>query len=90
MQIAGINDGAGFHADTFVDLEAAYHEAVDDYIKTCAKIGKAPEKAYNGQVMIRVQPRAHQNATLSAQMRGISLNQCAEEALKKQAEFELA
>jgi predicted HicB family RNase H-like nuclease len=42
-RIAGIEDGIGFHADTVAGLVAAFEEAVDDYLGTCAKIGKAPE-----------------------------------------------
>jgi predicted HicB family RNase H-like nuclease len=36
-------DGVGFHADTVADLKAAFREAVDDYVETCAKIGKDPQ-----------------------------------------------
>jgi predicted HicB family RNase H-like nuclease len=36
-RIAGINDVVGFHADTVEDLKAAFHEAVDDYLATCAR-----------------------------------------------------
>ncbi|CZT34522.1 type II toxin-antitoxin system HicB family antitoxin [Rhizobium sp. 9140] len=40
-RLAGITDGVGFHADTVSDLKAAFHEAVDDYIETCAKAARA-------------------------------------------------
>ena len=43
-RIAGIRDGAGFHADTVDGLRQAFHEAVEDYLETCAKIGKEPQK----------------------------------------------
>ena len=39
-RIAGIRDGVGFHADTVDGLRQAFHEAVEDYLETCAKIGK--------------------------------------------------
>ena len=39
-RIAGIADGIGFHADTADGLVAAFEEAVEDYLETCAKIGK--------------------------------------------------
>ena len=45
-RIAGIRDGVGFHADTVADLREAFHEAVEDYIETCAKIGKPPQRAF--------------------------------------------
>ena len=40
-RIAGIRDGVGFHADTVEGLRTAFHEAVEDYIETCAKVGKS-------------------------------------------------
>ena len=39
-RLAGIRDGVSFHADTVAGLRAAFHEAVEDYLETCAKIGK--------------------------------------------------
>lgn len=44
-RIAGLRDGMGFHAHTVEDLRAAFHEAVEDYLEICAKIGKAPQKS---------------------------------------------
>ncbi len=44
-RLAGIRDGVGFHADTVEDLRAAFQEAVEDYIETCAKLGKDPQRA---------------------------------------------
>ncbi len=80
-RIAGIRDGVGFHADNVDGLRLAFHEAVEDYIETCAKIGKQPQKAYSGQMMFRVSPDIHQRAALAAELAGKSLNQWAEEVL---------
>ena len=84
-QIAGIRDGVGFHADNVEALEQAFHDAVDDYIETCAKIGKVPQKAFSGQVMFRVNPELHRKAALAAELSGKSLNQWAEGALSRAA-----
>ena len=84
-RIAGISDGVGFHADTVEDLRAAFHEAVEDYIEICAKVGKEPQKAYSGKMMFRVDPEVHRKAALAAELAGKSLNQWAEEALEKAA-----
>ena len=82
-RIAGINDVIGFHADTVEDLVAAFHEAVEDYLETCAKIGKAPEKSYSGKLMLRVDPALHARLARAAELAGKSLNQLGEEALKR-------
>ena len=51
MGCAGIVDGVGFHGDSVDELKAAFREAVDDYIETCAKIGKEPQRPFSGKVM---------------------------------------
>lgn len=84
-RLAGIRDGVGFHADTVEALRDAFHEAVEDYIETCAKVGKEPLKAFSGQVMFRVDPEVHRKAALAAELSGKSLNQWAEEVLDRAA-----
>lgn len=84
-KLAGITDGVGFHADTVDGLKSAFHEAVDDYIETCAKIGKAPQKSYSGKMMFRVDPEVHAQAAKAAELSGKSLNQWAADVLAQAA-----
>lgn len=84
-RIAGIRDGIGFHADNVEALREAFHEAVDDYIETCAKVGREPQKTYSGRMMFRVNPEVHRKAALAAELSGKSLNQWAEEVLERAA-----
>lgn len=88
-RLAGIRDGVGFHADTVDGLRDAFHEAVEDYIETCEKIGKEPQKAFSGKVMFRVDPEVHRKAALAAELSGKSLNQWAEEVLHRAARYHL-
>jgi predicted HicB family RNase H-like nuclease len=83
--LAGINDVVGFHADTVEALQAAFQDAVDDYVVTCQRLKKTPEKSFSGKVMFRVAPEVHARAALAAQLAGKSLNQWAEEALQQAA-----
>ena len=85
-RIAGIEDVIGFHGDSVAALKAAFQEAVDDYVETCARIGKAPQKPYSGKVMFRIDPETHRKAVIAAELSGKSLNQWAEEVLAKAAE----
>ncbi len=84
-RIAGINDVIGFHAESPAELLAAFHEAVDDYLETCAKLGKPPQKAYSGKVMFRVPPELHAKVALAAKLSGKSLNQWGEALLERAA-----
>lgn len=82
-RIAGIRDMVGFHADNVEELKAAFQEAVEDYLETCASIGKEPQKAYSGKMMFRVSPDVHRKAVLAAELAGKSLNQWAEDVLSQ-------
>jgi predicted HicB family RNase H-like nuclease len=89
-RIAGIQDVVSFHAKSVEELKAAFREAVDDYLATCAEIGKRPQKSYSGQMMLRIDPTVHANAAMAAELSGKSLNQWSEEVLAKAARREAA
>jgi len=84
-RLAGIEDGIGFHADSVDGLETAFREAVDDYLETCARLGKSPERPYSGKVMLRIDPLLHARVAVAAQLAGKSINQFGEEALRRAA-----
>jgi len=42
--IAGIRDIVGFHGESVAALREVFKEAVDDYLDTCERINKAPQK----------------------------------------------
>ena len=79
--LAGINDVIAFHADTTAGLKTAFHETVDDYLKTSDRVGKPAERPYSGKMMLRVAPEVHAKAALAAQLSGKSMNQWGEEVL---------
>ena len=84
--IVGIRDVVGFHADNVAGLKQAFHEAVDDYLDTCARVGKNPQKPYSGNLMLRVGADVHSRAALAAELSGKSLNQWGEEVLSEAAQ----
>jgi predicted HicB family RNase H-like nuclease len=79
--IAGINDVVGFHGDSVKELKTAFHEAVNDYLAACKKLGREPQKPYSGRMMLRVPPEVHARAMMMAQAHGKSLNQWATDVL---------
>lgn len=81
--LAGIRDVIGFHGESVAELRAAFEEAVDDYLETCATLGRAPQKPYSGKLMLRVDPVLHARAAMLAEAQGKSLNAWAQEALAR-------
>ena len=79
--LAGIRDIVGFHGSSVDELEAAFHEAVDDYVAHCEKLGLPPNKPFSGRMLLRVPPEVHARASAAAQVAGISLNQWATQKL---------
>lgn len=83
--LLGISDIISYEGNSVKEIKAAFKESVDDYVETCRKIGKAPQKPYSGKVMFRIDPQVHAKAALAAKLKGVSLNQWAEEVLKEAA-----
>ena len=84
-RLLGIRDIVSFHADTVAELRVAFEEAVNDYLETCAKLGKPPEKPASGKLMLRIPPEVHGAALVAAQAAGTSLNQWAAKVLGEAA-----
>ena len=84
-RIVGIDDIVTFHASTVEELEEAFKESLQDYIETCAKIGKSPDRSYSGTVYLRVSEATHASAAKAAELAGKRLNEFGEEALQAAA-----
>jgi predicted HicB family RNase H-like nuclease len=82
-RLLGIADIITYEGNTIHEIKTAFKEAVDDYLRHCKEIGKNPEKPYSGKVMFRIDPAVHAKAALAAQLKGVSLNQWAEEVMAK-------
>lgn len=83
--IVGINDVVGFHGESVAELRTAFEEAVDDYLETCARLGRAPQKPYSGNLMLRIPPDVHAAVAAAAEVNGKSINQWAAETLAEKA-----
>ena len=73
--IAGITDIVGFHADTEAELQATFEAAVEDYLETCEKLNRPPQKSYSGKLRLRIPPDIHVAIAEAAEASGKSLDQ---------------
>jgi predicted HicB family RNase H-like nuclease len=80
-KIEGITDYVNFECMTIKDVEKEFHNAVDDYLKFCAEVGKNPEKEYKGSFNIRISPELHRRLALLAFANGDTLNASVEKAI---------
>lgn len=81
--IAGIRDVIGFHGESVAELRNAFIEAVDDYLATCEKLGRLPQKPYSGKILLRIDPQLHAQAAALAEAQGKSLNAWTQEQIQR-------
>ena len=74
-KILFINDLVTYEAEGPKQLQHEFEAAVDDYLETCAELGRAPQKPLKGQFNVRISPTLHKSASLRAVQDGISLNE---------------
>lgn len=84
--IVGISDVVGFHGECVSELRDAFQEAVDDYLATCAKLGRPAQKPFSGRLMLRVTPDIHAAVATAAGVSGKSINQWAAEVFSRAVE----
>ncbi|MFD2642930.1 type II toxin-antitoxin system HicB family antitoxin [Pseudomonas japonica] len=81
--VAGIRDVIGFHGESVVELRNAFEEAVDDYLETCARLGREPQKAYSGKLSLRLEPALHACVAARAELENKSINQWVSDVLSQ-------
>jgi predicted HicB family RNase H-like nuclease len=80
-KILFIDDLVTYEADSPSALQKEFEAAVEDYIETCALVGKTPQKPMKGQFNVRIAPALHKAASLRACRDGVSLNEVVGQAL---------
>lgn len=77
-----INDLVTYEGTTPAELNAAFHEAVDDYLADCKADGIAPDQPFKGVFNVRVAPALHRKLVLNAQSKSCTLNEYVKVALE--------
>ena len=83
-----ITDLVTYEAQTVGILEKEFKNAVEEYLKTCETLGKAPMKPFKGSLNVRIGPMLHKEVALHATMQGMTLNDYIKEAVKNQIQRE--
>ena len=83
--VAAIRDVVGFHGESVAELRAAFEEAVEDYLETCERLGRKPQRPCSGKLTLRIPPDIHASVAAAADVSGKSVNQWVAEALASAA-----
>lgn len=77
-----VRDVVSYEGATVEELEHSFHEAVDDYLATCAELKRDPQKPFSGTFNVRVGPELHRLAVIRADIDNVSLNDIVRVALE--------
>lgn len=80
-KILFIDDLVTYEARSPAELQREFEVAVDDYIETCATLGREPQKPLKGQFNVRIPPALHKAAVLRALADNVYLNDVVVRAL---------
>ena len=81
-KIIGINDRITYEGDSVHSLKKDFISAVEEYIETCAELGKDPEKTYKGSFNVRIKPELHRQLAVYSISNRKSINSAVEEAIR--------
>ena len=80
-EVFGVSDSLNFHGASVEELQAMFHQSIDNYLSLCQKIGKNPDKEFKGSFNVRIPIELHRQAALAAKRRHLSLNQYVVQAI---------
>lgn len=73
-EVFGINDSLNFHGASVEELEAMFHQSIDNYLEMCKHFGKEPDKEFSGAFNVRIPPALHKKISMMAADRHMTLN----------------
>ena len=83
-KIEGVNDLITFEGSSVDELEEGLKFMVDEHIKDCTNKNIPIEKSYKGNLNIRLSPELHKKAAHNATLKGISINQYINDAIRNE------
>lgn len=69
-----LSDAVIYQGNDLSELEKCFQSAIDDYLDTCAEIGKNPEKPFSGSLNVRMPQEMHKRLAYRAADLGININ----------------
>ena len=83
-KVQGICSLISYEGTNAKELIDDFHDAVDDYLSSCAEDGITPETAYKGSFNVRFKNKEnHKRAAIYAMTHGQSLNSFIEESVEQ-------
>lgn len=82
-KLLGIRSLISYQGSNARALVNDFHEAVDDYLQSCAADGKKPEVPYKGSTNLRFKPDTYRRMAIYTTRMNQSINSFVEEAVEE-------
>lgn len=73
-QLLFINDAIVYQGENLPELKETFKKAVDEYLETCAEIGRKPDKQFSGSFNVRIDPMTHKRLAIESIKNKKSIN----------------
>lgn len=83
-EILGLNGGADFYGRNPQELREEFKKSLFVFLEVCKEKGIEPRRHYSGKFNLRIPPELHEQLAITAQIKGVSVNKLAQEALQKE------
>lgn len=83
LRILHIHDLITTEVNSAAEVEAAFAELVDDYVASCAEIGRIADRPFKGLFNVRIPPPLHKQVAFAAANESLTLNAYVLSALEK-------
>lgn len=80
--LLGIRDMVTFDGHNLKELQKNFRDAVEEYLRMCADIGKSPNVPYKGSFNVRFTPDLHRRVVRLAERKLKKLNAVVNEAIE--------
>jgi predicted HicB family RNase H-like nuclease len=79
--VINTRDVITFQGTSVKEIEKAFKESIEVYIRWCKEEGVHPEKPYSGKFNLRISPELHREIAIASTKMNVSLNKFVEKAL---------
>jgi len=83
-RVNDISDVVTFEGTSVDELEAAFRNAVEEYVAFCEERGRVPQRPFSGRFLVRVPPAVHRRVSEAATRAGESMNAWVQKAIEAQ------
>jgi predicted HicB family RNase H-like nuclease len=83
-EVINTRDVITFQGTCVEDIRSAFVDSVEDYLEFCAERGEAPEKPFTGKLVLRMDPKTHEQVYIQAKQAGISLNEWINQTIRQE------